>query len=782
MAVQSHDSNPRPEAGPSHRLDRVLVGVFLVCWAAFLAGILGRYVGLVEPRAAWVPAALILLGLGAAAYFLSRGEAAETHPAETWLGRQVARLSADFDELTGRRRNLAIALAACLGLFAELAMIRVHGSYFQLFAYFKNVSLISCFLGLGLGYARAHRGPAAVLLALPLLALQILFLMSGKGLEGSGLLQNPVPEQLSLGMVSAANVETFAVVFGFLGVVFAWNTLCFIPLGHLAGRLMLGSDRLRAYGFNLLGSLAGILLFQLVSFLWAPPAAWFFLVAVMVLPFLRGVAAVVPTFLATAVVLTLWSLEPLGSFDVYSPYQKITVQVRRDQAPELEVSNVYYQKMLDLRPEKVERSEKLEMPARYYGLPYAFKPDPGKVLVLGSGTGNDVAAALRHGAERVDAVEIDPVILELGRRFHPEAPYSSERVAVHVDDARSYLRRTDRRYDLIVFGLLDSHTLLANMSSVRLDGFVYTVESLRQTRQLLEPGGLISLTFSVGNERLGKKLFLMLEEAFDGQRPLLFESRYDGGLTAIIGDEPVRGRPPAAAEFRDRTAHYAETAIPADPATDDWPFFYMPVRKYPLSYVAMVLFLTALAMIFVLRLVPASRQGFSWPCFFLGAGFLLFETKGVTELALVWGSTWVVIGAVITAILIMAYLANAVVQSGKAPPRVWSYVLLIASIPAGLLITSLDLGFLPAWGERGVFTVALTLPLFFSGLAFSGELRAGVGVAEAMSANLLGAMLGGFLEYNSMYFGYRSLSFLAMLLYAAAFLTAFRSGRSGISR
>jgi hypothetical protein len=102
--------------------------------------------------------------------------------------------------------------------------------------------------------------------------------------------------------------------------------------------------------------------------------------------------------------------------------------------------------------------------------------------------GNDVAAALRAGVERVDAVEIDPAILELGAALHPERPYNSPRVRLIADDARSVFAKSPDQYDMVVFGLLDSHTLLSSMSSLRLDSYVYTVESLRQARGLLAPG------------------------------------------------------------------------------------------------------------------------------------------------------------------------------------------------------------------------------------------------------------------------------------------------------
>jgi spermidine synthase len=128
-------------------------------------------------------------------------------------------------------------------------------------------------------------------------------------------------------------------------------------------------------------------------------------------------------------------------------------------------------------------------------LPTAPAPRAGRRR--GLGTGNDVAAALRAGAGAVDAVEIDPAIQELGRIYHPELPYSDPRVRFVNDDARSFLRTTSATYDLIVYGLLDSHTLLSHASSVRLDSFVYIVEGFRETRAHLRDDGVVSLSFAI---------------------------------------------------------------------------------------------------------------------------------------------------------------------------------------------------------------------------------------------------------------------------------------------
>src|SRR5207342_1406727 len=113
--------------------------------------------------------------------------------------------------------------------------------------------------------------------------------------------------------------------------------------------------------------------------------------------------------------------------------------------------------------------------------------------VLGAGSGTDVAAALKHGAKHVDAVEIDPVIVRLGRQYHPDHPYSDPRVTVVNDDARHFLRTTTKRYDLVVFALIDSLTVQSSFSGVRLESYMFTEESFRAVREHLKPDGVMAL-------------------------------------------------------------------------------------------------------------------------------------------------------------------------------------------------------------------------------------------------------------------------------------------------
>ena len=116
----------------------------------------------------------------------------------------------------------------------------------------------------------------------------------------------------------------------------------------------------------------------------------------------------------------------------------------------------------------------------FYQWPYtAFGDTFENVLILGAGSGTDVAAALAHGARHVDAVEIDPTIIRLGRQLHPDHPYDDPRVTVINDDARHFLRTTRKKYDLVVFALIDSLTMQSSFSGVRLESYMFTEESFR---------------------------------------------------------------------------------------------------------------------------------------------------------------------------------------------------------------------------------------------------------------------------------------------------------------
>jgi hypothetical protein len=231
----------------------------------------------------------------------------------------------------------------------------------------------------------------------------------------------------------------------------------------------------------------------------------------------------------------------------------------------------------------------------------------------------------------------------------------------------------------------------------------------------------------------------------------------------------------------DATAHFADASIRADVSTDDWPFLYMPTRTYPLSYLGMIALILALSGI-TTRSFVADKPGFGHVAFFLlGAGFMLVETKAITELGLVFGNTWHVIGIVISGILVMAFLANWLVQRFHIRRALPSAVLLLVTLAAGFLVSKYGDLSASRFGKPAA-VVVLTCPMLFSGIVFSTLLARARDITGVMAVNVLGAMAGGVLEYNAMFFGFRFLYILAMAFYALAILAFTLNPRSHGSR
>ena len=715
----------------------------------------------------------------------------------------TARGQAEFlHSMPDKYLGAAIFTSAALSLFLELSIIRWQATVLELFAFYKNFSLLACFAGLGLGYALASRKLIPLFLVVPLFCWQFALLLGLRyGLTANDRLSLkilPFSEQLNMGLPIVDTLFNGIQTYFLLGLVFLLTALAFIPIGQLCGCLLERRgeetrDKLSAYGLNLAGSIAGVLLMFALSAFWTPPVVWFLLAFALLLvfhvwsprPLLFGAVSAV-----LALIVLAWPVNPRWQ-RIYSPYQLLEIGQDPQGLMIISAAGHYYQHVVDLARSNrnVDSDPKLNSVRSYYEFPYwLYGHAPGNVAVVGAGTGNDVAAALRSGAQAVDAIEIDPAILMEGKQGHPEHPYSDPRVHAVVNDARTFLRNTNAHYDLVIYGLLDSHTLLSHASSVRLDSFVYTVEGLREARQRLNPNGILSLSFSLMNPLLGHKIYLMLQDAFDGRAPLCVRAGYDGAVIFLETNNNERQLQLSPAllqktDIEDATSTFAVPAVSAsglnpgasnrvstDVSTDDWPFFYMPRRVYPVSYLVMAALVLALSLLLFSRFLDGRPQFGSAPFFFLGAGFMLIETKAITELGLLFGNSWQVIGIAIIAILIMAFLANWAVMRYTIERSSLTYLLLLASLAIGWWIA--HTGGLPStWLGRIGLSIVLTSPIFFSGILFSTWLSSRGAISGILAMNLLGAMCGGLLEYNSMYFGFQFLYILAAGLYVMAVLS-----------
>ncbi|MBZ5662417.1 MAG: methyltransferase domain-containing protein [Acidobacteriia bacterium] len=707
----------------------------------------------------------------------------------TAMRRHVAQWEFSAQELGGFSLG-KLALASVLGLFLELLMIRWVSSEIRIFAYFKNFVLIACFLGFGLGCYLVRRRINLLSLLAPLATIAIIVKLPWHILRQ---LITDLPGYI--GATSEVNVwgvpyvpmssHSLALLADATLVVvpiFALIAFTFIPIGQLVGWYLENAPNgIFGYTVNIVCSLVGIGLYTLLCFWFQPPSVWFLLAGAMLVWFvwplarLRWGSIIVMTF---CVALTM--IGPGGGGRVYwSPYQKLTITpVYQDGeliSYQLTTNGSWYQQMLNLSPAFVDAHEKYfkQEPVEWnpYNLPYHFYQNPPSVLVLGAGTGNDVAGALRNGAGHVTAVEIDPLILKLGQTLHFEKPYGSPRVKAVLNDARSYVETTDDRFDMVVFSLLDSHTNSSYYSNIRIDNYVYTVEALQSTKRLLKPDGIMVVKFQVPTPWIAGRLNSLLQTVF-GHAPLEVQTEdsmfTSSGRFFITGSQARIDRAmaePTLSSFVQ--THQGFPMAKASLTTDDWPYFYQHEPGLPGSVIILSVVLILLCWFFM-RQTGAVVSSIRWHFFFLGAGFLLLEAQIISKMALLFGTTWLVNSIVIAGLLVLIVASNFVVQWMPKIPTMVGYTGIMCTIAAGYFIPLERLFFQSIWVKALLATAVLCLPVFFAGIVFIRSFAQEGFRSEALGSNLLGALTGGMLESLSMWTGIRSLLIIAGLLYLAS--------------
>jgi spermidine synthase len=669
------------------------------------------------------------------------------------------------------KTHLRLLLASFLALYFELLVIRYISTEIRVFAYIKNLPLIASFFGLGMGMVFG-RPPKRLSRLFPFLA-AFLFLLAGFAIQ-LHLTHLPFPTGNYFAFTTFSRsatwwrlelIEYVAIVVAILMLVVGF----FIVLGGVLGQEFSRFAPLRGYSVNLVGSLAGIMVFTALCYLGSSPAVWLLIGLIAALPFIWTKWKVVLLFLAVIVASGLNQRHA-----IWSPYYRIDLIEltppagwNRPSAYLLTVNHDYHQKMVDLSPAFMSRYPNTEpnlSAFSTYELPYLLVHSPNDVLVVGAGTGNDVAAALRHGAQHIDAAEIDPVIYRIGVRYHPEHPYSSPRVSMYNGDARAFFMKGRKKYDLIVFGYLDSQTLLTSFSAVRLDNYVYTLESFQAARNHLKPGGSLILAFASGKSFVTDRLFATLTRVF-GVPPRAYFTRYD--LTGVVFVEGAARNAQVHLDFPDLTQSLARQSHNVALATDNWPFLYLPGRTIPFAIVfVLVPFLYWCFIVFNARVGWASvRKPGYLHLFLLGAGFLLLETSGVTRLSLLFGSTWVVNAVVIASFIFMAFLANTFVML-KPFPHWQAYLGLFLSLALSVIFPYHVLDGLPPVQKVLASAALIGLPVFFSGLVFSRSFRDFDNPSAALGVNLLGAVIGGTLENFVMIGGTSILGVMVVVLYA----------------
>jgi spermidine synthase len=691
-------------------------------------------------------------------------------------------------------------LISVLALFLELLLIRWISTEINIFAYLQNTVLVVCFLGLGMG-CLSSRQPVLIrnlLVPFTLLTLLMSVPMTRKSLQALSLLLAATGDllvwQLPADYTAVENIVFVTIGLACtLGLMFLiWQM--FVPLGRILGRLMDDHPHaIQAYSINIAGSLIGILGFALISAYYQPPRVWFFLVLLLLVYFVwtdhvhRRTNWIL--LFAIAALAWLYDKDAASIKVVWSPYQKLVLnEAKNSEYPFfkyfLNVNNTWYQGIIDLRPKTTESYRPLHVGEQQgfsqYDVPFLMHPNPQSVLIVGAGTGNDISGALRHSVKAITAVEIDPAIIDLGRAYHPEQPYQSPAVRVVNDDARSFFATSREKFDVISFGLLDSHTT-TTMTNARLDHYVYTRESFQMAKSLLSKGGIVTLMFESQRPFITDRIARTLREVF-GAEPILFrvpKSAYGiGGVMFLAGDldavrETIAANQKLAALISEwKNSDPLRPSYTTEVTTDNWPYLYLDSRRIPILYYLLAFLLFALFFYtkwrFKLTEVSQNWTASHWHFFFLGAAFLLLEVQNISKASVVLGNTWQVNAVIISGILIMILIANVVAATWPKLSLGMVYLGLIGSCVALYFIDLARFASLPYGQKAAIVAVLTALPVFFSGIVFIRSFAEVSDRDRALGANMIGSLVGGLLQSVTFITGIKALLLIVALLYIAA--------------
>ena len=660
-----------------------------------------------------------------------------------------------------QRSDVQLLLVSATVLFTELLLIRWIPANIRYVGFFPNFLLIASFLGIGVGILLGRRITNPPMSPFGVLLFAVVMLVANAQLN----VQVTAGSELVFGI--ASNPQAADVNFIVLPLVVVLVTGLMAAVALPLGPLLRSMAPLRAYAIDITGSLLGIAAFAAMSAAGTGPLAWFAVLgaALLAIGLGRGLTAWSALSGAAMVgVLFVSVASPaLGGDDIWSPYYRITVYHGGGRETLL-VNGIPHQALWrydDQRKEPV------------YEQPYRWFPGRtfDRVLIIGAGTGSDTAQALHQGAGHVDAVEIDPTIASIGRRDHPNRPYDDPRVTLHINDGRNFLRNSTERYDLIIFAFPDSLTLINASGNLRLESFLFTVQSFASVRDHLAPDGLFVMYNWYRQRWLIDRLGGMLHDTF-GTAPIV---RSWAGELAILGDGPAvaalaGGQPPG------DTVDPALGPAPV-PATDDWPFLYLlgpQIAPYYLGALALVLAFALWLVVGAARVTHTPIGRFSPHFFVLGMAFLLLETRSLATFGLLFGSTWLVNALVFFAILVsvlISVLINARFRIKRPQPL---YAALFVSLGVAYLLPPEALLLDPPWLRYLAASTLAFAPVFCANLVFTYSFRDTRSADMSFASNLLGAMLGGALEYVSLLTGYRALLLVAGGLYVLAMVLATR--------
>jgi SAM-dependent methyltransferase len=665
-----------------------------------------------------------------------------------------------LDRLRGNRTRLVLTSSTLL--FVELLLIRWIPAEVKYIGFFSNFLLMASFLGIGIGILLGRRRSLDTIAIFPVVLAIVVWLITSLKLN----VQVNSIDEIFFGLAESQAADVNFLV---LPIVFALVTALMATLAIPLGPLLRSMPPLRAYGWDIAGSMLGIAGFTILSAAGTPPIVWFAVAAILVTLLLLGGSSSlvlrIPAAAGIALVLVM-VFSKITADEIWSPYYRINTYRVSNGELYVNVNGIPHQALHPVSSQK----------EQFYDQLYKWFPDRkyAEVLIVGAGSGTDVAISLAHGAGHVDAVEIDRAIQKLGIENHPDRPYQSDKVTRVENDGRAYLRSTDKKYDLVIFALPDSLTLVSTTANVRLESFLFTEQAFESVRDHLSPNGVFVVYNYYRDDWLIAKIDEMLGDVFDAAPIMRSWEAHKAIFAAGPLIDSLNGAPPPG-DAVDQVPAAGEPAPKL--ATDDWPFLYLRTPFIAPHYLAALAFALIIALIGVAgaaRVGGTSVRRFSPHFFVLGAAFLLLETRSLVSFSLLFGSTWLVNALAFFAILtsvLLAILVNAKLQIRRAELL---YGGLFVALAVAFMLPPESLLIDPPWLRYLLAGIVAFAPVFLANLVFTYSFRDTRTADMAFASNLLGAMAGGAMEYLALLTGYRALLIVVALLYALAWLFATR--------
>ena len=671
-----------------------------------------------------------------------------------------ARTFDPFELLRGNRARLLLTSGTLL--FVELLLIRWIPAEVKYIGFFSNFLLMASFLGIGIGILLGRRRSFDTSAIFPILLLAVVWLIIDQELN----VQVDSTDELFFGLAESRAADVNFLV---LPLVFALVTAMMAALAMPLGPLLRSMPPLEAYGWDIAGSMAGIAGFTILSAAGTTPIVWFSVATILVTLLIVGSDNVgllrIPAAAALAAVLFL-AYNDTGRGETWSAYYRINTYTASNGEMYVNVNGIPHQALHPVAAEKEQFYDQL------------FKWFPGRtyeeVLIVGAGSGTDVAMVLANGTNHIDAVEIDRAIQKLGIDHHPDKPYQDPRVTRHENDGRAFLRGTDKRYDLVIFALPDSLTLVSTTANIRLESFLFTEEAFASVRDHLTDDGVFVLYNYYREEWLIAKMAGMLDATFDSPPIVQLYEAHKGIFAAGPLIDALGGGPPPG----DTIGEVPDAGLPEPrAATDDWPFLYLRtpfIAPHYLAGLAFALLIAIVGLFGAAKVGGTSVRRFSPHFFVLGTAFLLLETRSLVSFSLLFGSTWLVNALAFFAILASVLLAILVNARWRIRRPGLLYGSLFAALAVAFALPPESLLIDPPWLRYLLAGIVAFAPVFLANLVFTYSFRDTRTADMAFASNLLGAMAGGALEYVALLSGYQFLLLIVAGLYLLAWLFANR--------